>query len=195
MKSWKIGFLSIFVAVLVIGLSSPASAAECAGVSAPNTVTVDGTKLTLNGQGIREATVFKVDVYVASLYVESRSNNGQKLAASDSPKRLVLSFVRDVDRSDVTDAYKESFKKTAGGKHSALAPKLKKLNSWMSAMEEGDTQTYTYVPGDGLEVKINGKTKGTIEGEDFAEAFFKIWLGANPPNEGLQRGLLGGSCD
>ncbi|MFP4598306.1 MAG: chalcone isomerase family protein [Persicimonas sp.] len=195
MKSWKVSFLSIFVAVLVVGLSSSASAAECVGVSVPNTVTVDGTELTLNGQGLREATVFKVDVYVASLYVKSRSNNGQKLATSNSPKRLVLSFVRDVDRSDVTDAYKESFKKTAGSKHSALAPKLNKLNSWMSAMEEGDTQTYTYTPDDGLEVNINGKTKGTIEGKDFAEAFFSIWLGANPPNDGLKRGLLGGSCD
>ena len=28
-------------------------------------------------------------------------------------------------------------------------------------------------------------------GADFAEAFFLIWLGSDPPNAGLKRGLLG----
>lgn len=194
MTRLSMGVLSFLILTVTVGLAGSASAAECEGVKMPASVEVEGTKLSLNGQGLREATILKVDVYVAGLYVENKSNDGQKLASADAKKRLVLSFVRDVDRSDVVDAYTESFKKAAGAKHAQLAPKLKKLNGWMSAMKEGGTQTYTYVPEKGLEVAVNGETKGTIEGADFAEAFFKIWLGSSPPNSGLKRGLLGGKC-
>jgi hypothetical protein len=43
-------------------------------------------------------------------------------------------------------------------------------------------------------VNVNGRSKGTIEGTDFARVFFSIWLGSQPPNPGLRSGLLGGSC-
>ena len=37
-------------------------------------------------------------------------------------------------------------------------------------------------------------SQGTIKGDDFAKAFFSIWLGAKPPNPELKAGLLGGAC-
>jgi hypothetical protein len=43
-------------------------------------------------------------------------------------------------------------------------------------------------------VDVNGTAKGTINGDDFAKAFFSIWLGANTPNPALKRGLIGGAC-
>ena len=59
----------------------------------PNQITVAGQQLVLNGMGIREATVFNVDVYVAGLYVVQRSSDGNAIAASTTHKRLVLHFV------------------------------------------------------------------------------------------------------
>jgi hypothetical protein len=32
----------------------------------------------------------------------------------------------------------------------------------------------------------------TIEGKDFSDALFLVWLGAKPPTEDLKKGLLGG---
>lgn len=191
MKKWIP--IALF-AVLTLGLAVPASAAECEGIKFSDNATVAGQKLVLNGLGIREATMMQIDVYVAGLYVEEKSSSGAKLASADTKKKLVLHFVRDVDKSDIVDAYKESFKNAAGGNYSKLEPKLNKLLGMMSSIKEGQNQTYTYVPGKGVQVEVAGKTKGTIEGGDFAEAFFKIWLGDNPPNEGLKTGLLGGAC-
>ncbi|MEM9191323.1 MAG: chalcone isomerase family protein [Myxococcota bacterium] len=176
--------------VLTALVAAPARARECGGVTMPNAVTVDGTRLTLNGMGIREATMFNVDVYVAGLYVESRSRNGSTIANSDTRRRLVLEFVREVDRSDITDAFSEGFGGGAG-----LAAKIRQLNGWMTAAREGTRFTFTYVPGTGLEVKVGNRVRGTIEGADFATAFFNIWLGSDPPNAGLKSGLLGASCD
>ena len=192
-------FATFFVATLIaLGatLTAPdAQAAECVGVTMPDTITVDGKKLYLNGQGIREATIMKVDVYVAGLYVTEKSSSGSALAKKNAHKRLVLHFVRDVDRDKIVEAYEESFKKAAGSKYGELKSKLDKLNGWMSSIKEGQKQVYTYVPGKGLTVEVAGKTKGTIKGNDFTDAFFRIWLGSDPPNKGLKRGLLGGECD
>lgn len=191
MKRW----IQFAVALLVtVAFVAPADAKKCEGVSMPDSQTVAGEKLVLNGMGVREATIFSVNVYVAGIYVKEKSKDGGKLAAADSPKRLSMEFVRDVEKSKIVDAYRESFKKAAGSKYKANKAKLKELLGWMESVKSGEKHIYTYVPDKGLTVKVEGNEKGTIEGADFAEAFFLIWLGDNPPNEGLKTGLLGGAC-
>lgn len=189
MKRW-IQLVAVIACVTLC--VAPASAEKCTGVTMTDSTTVEGDTLVLNGMGIREATVFSVDVYVAGLYLEERASNGPEIVASDQKKKLVMAFVRDVDESDITDAYRESLNNTASGK--GLATKISKLLGWMEGMSSGETQKYTYVPGEGLTVELKGDERGTIEGGDFAEAFFNIWLGSNPPNAGLKHGMLGGKC-
>jgi hypothetical protein len=160
----------------------------------PDRVNVGGTRLVLNGMGVREATVFNVDVYVAGLYVEHRSRNGQQILDADERRRLVLHLVRDVEREEMVSALRDGFRRNAGGQQSALSARVNQLARMMPELEEGDVMTFTYVPGTGLTVNVNGRSKGTIEGTDFARVFFSIWLGSQPPNPGLRSGLLGGSC-
>ena len=186
MKRW---IQVAIVAVVSLAFVAPAAAEKCAGVSMSDKKTIDGQELVLNGLGIREATIFSVNVYAAGLYIPEKSSDGKKIAAADSPKHLVLHFVRGVEKHKIVDAYRESFNKTAKGK--GLKSKIDKLLGWMESAKEGKEQVYTYVPGKGLTVEVNGKEKGTIEGADFAESFFLIWLGSDRPNAGLKRGLLG----
>jgi hypothetical protein len=186
--------LLAIAATFALTVTSTASAAECVDVKFPEQITVGDDTLTLNGLGLREATMFNVDVYVAALYVPKKLRSGSKLIKSDTKKRLVLRFVRDVEKEKVSEAIQKGMKKSKFGPSKSLQAKANKISSWMSGVKEGDTYTYTYVPGEGVTVEFNGKTKGTIEGTKFAQAFFDIWLGANPPNDGLKTGLLGGSC-
>ncbi len=188
-------FLRLSALAATLSLASPALANECGSVNMPNQITVANTTLVLNGMGIREATVFNVDVYVAGLYVEHRSNNGAAIAASNETKRLVLRFVRDVERDDLTNAWDEGFRRNAGGNLAALQPRIARLNGWMRGVHVGDELTFTYLPGAGVRVHVGSSARGIIEGDDFARVFFSIWLGSNPPNAGLRRGLLGGRCD
>jgi len=163
---------------------------ECKGVNFPEQAQVDGTNLTLNGLGLRQATMLKVNVYVAALYVAKPSNDANAILASNTPKELILQFVRNVSASDLNKAWDEGFDKQL----SAFKDHLATLKSWMTDMKTGDRLIFVHKPGAGVQVDVNGAVKGTIKGDDFAKTFFAIWLGANPPNPGLKAGLLGGAC-
>ena len=167
----------------------PALAASRGGKTFADTVEVAGETLVLNGLGIREATVFNVDVYVAGLYVRTKSANARDLVAADEPKQILLKFVRDVDLEDLADAFTEAFKKNKT--KSKYAKELKKLNGWMTSMTDKDTLSLTYVPGTGTEVRTKGSKRGVIAGAGFASALWSVWLGPNPPNSGLKAGMLG----
>ena len=185
---------SLTMMSLCLALARPAQAAECGGVRMPDSVSVNGVTLPLNGLGLREATVFNVDVYVAALYLEHRSANGPEIAQSTETKRLVLRFVRDVSHEEMAEALQQGFSRNAGGALPALTARINRLNAWMPELHEGSVLTFTYTAGTGVQVQSNGTVRGVIEGDDFARVFFNIWLGPTPPNSGLKRGLLGGHC-
>ncbi len=174
--------------------AATARAKECAGVSMPDRLKIDGKDLVLNGMGLREATVLGIDVYVAGLYLEQRSSDGKKIAAAESLKLVKMTFVRDVSREDMAEQMGEHFRLAAGKDYGKLKPRFDRLSSWLPALHEGDVFTVAYRPGDGLEVRHGSKKLGTIPGADFARAIFSIWLGDKPPNPGLKAGLLGGRC-
>lgn len=176
---------------LLVAFANPAIAGKKAGVTMQDTAVVANKKLYLNGMGLREATFLKVDVYVAGLYVEHVSSNPSKLVNENEVKMLVLRFVRDVDRGDITDAWSSGFKNNATVPVATLKPLIDRLNAWMPKFNDGDTLVFTYFPGEGVTVDINGVRKGILKGEDFARSLFSIWLGPKPPNGALKKGLLG----
>ena len=70
--------------------------------------------------------------------------------------------------------------------------KLKHLWAFFSQeIVEGDTYDITYQTGKGVVCYKNNKELGSIEGMDFKKALFGIWLGKNPADSNLKRGMLG----
>ena len=176
-------------------LGAPAPAAECIGVQVPDSVKAGDTELVLNGLGIRKATFLNVKVYVAGLYLPQKSGDAGQILGADQPWQLSLHFVRDVDASDIRDAFEEGFKKAAGGKLDSLSKRIDVLNAQMVDFKEGQHLSYAYEPAKGTVVDANGKIGTAIEGADFATALLKISIGPEPPNEDLKSGLLGGKCE
>ncbi len=181
---------TLFTALtLSLLLAAPnAFAGKRGGISLPDTQEVAGNILVLNGIGIREATIFNVDVYVAGLYIKAKTKSAAEIINAKNPKKILMHFVRDVEAAKITDAYTEGFKKN-GGK--ALAAKVNKLNSWVVDMKEGDRMAIVYVPGKGTHLVVKGKKTATVAGDKFAEVLFKIFFGPNPPNSDLKEGMLG----
>jgi hypothetical protein len=171
-----------------------ATGKDCKGVNFPDQVQVDGSNLALNGLGWRQATAFKVNVYVAALYVAKTSTDPKALLASNSPSQLILQFVRNVDADDLRKAWSEGFEKNAKDQLPALKERIDTLNGWMADVKTGERLSFIHRPGAGIDVVVGGMAKGTIKGDDFAKAFFSIWLGADPPNPEIKVGLLGGAC-
>ena len=57
-------------------------------------------------------------------------------------------------------------------------------------MEPGDRYALTYLPGEGTELAKNGVRLALVPGEEFAEAYFGIWLGEAPLDRNLRDQLL-----
>lgn len=184
----------IFIGLLAALAMGAAQAKTCEGVAFPDQVQADGATLKLNGLGLRLATFLKVKVYVGALYLAQPSKDANAILKANAAKRLVLHFVREVDHGDLTKAWDEGFENSAGSQLAALKPRIASFKAMMADMKKGEQIRMDHKPGAGVAVTIKGAAKGTIQGDDFARALFAIWLGADPPNDELKSGLLGGAC-
>jgi hypothetical protein len=180
---------ALSVAFALVLAAVPAAAKELAGATMPDTLSVAGKTLKLNGMGLRKKAIFKV--YAAGLYVESPSSDAAAILAADAPKALKMHFLRSVDKAKLVDAYKEGIEANAGQKATAQKAAVDRFYATVADVKDGSVTTYTYVPGAGTVVNRDGKDVATIEGKEFADVLFSIWLGPKPPSEDLQKGLLG----
>ena len=182
----------VLIAITMFGTAA-AHSKECKGINFPEQIQVNGSALLLNGLGMRQATIFKVDVYVAALYVAKTSGDADAILGAAAPYELTLHFVRDVGTGDIAKGWSEGFERNAHGQLPALKERVATLGGWMTDIKKGQRLQFFFNPGVGLQVKVNGATKGAIAGDDFAKAFLSIWLGV-PPNPEVKAGMLGGAC-
>lgn len=175
-----------FILIAALAATS-AFAAEFEGVKVPDSVTVDGKTLQLNGQGLRQKFVFKV--YVASLYVEHPSKNPGDIIKADEVRRVEMKMLRDLDKKAIVDAINEGFEKNTPNM-APLKERLAKFTEKITDVKNGATLTIQYVPGKGTTVE-GTKDTYVAEGKDFADALFSVWLGAKPVDESLKKGMLG----
>ena len=180
--------------VLGIATAGTAGARECDGVSFPEQVQVQGQTLTLNGLGLRKATIFGIKVYVGALYVPHQTNDAAAILSSQQPAEVELRFVFHVTAGQLRDAWQEGFEKSAAGQLPRLQSRIAQLNGWMQSVGSGQRMTFLRIPGTGIQYALDGTVRGTIPGDDFAQAFLGIWLGPSPPSPELRAGLLGGEC-
>jgi hypothetical protein len=164
-------------------------AATLAGVTLPDTETVGGKSLVLNGLGIR--TKMMIKVYVAGLYLEQKTSDPNAIIKSDAPKQIVMKFLHGASKSQMTDAFDESFKDNTPDAVKTMKPDIDRLLAALDAVSSGDTMVFTYVPGTGSSLAINGKEKVTIAGAAFGQVLMSVWFGPKPPNADLKKGMLG----
>ncbi len=167
----------------------PAAARELVGVTMPETLSVGEKTLKLNGLGLRKKAIFKV--YVGGLYLETPSKDAAAILASDQSKAVRMTFLRDVSKSQLKDAFVDGFEANAKEKAASQKAAIEKLYALIPDMKETQTLSFSYVPGAGTTVSLGEKALGLIEGREFAEALFALWLGPKPPSEDLKKGMLG----
>ncbi len=189
-------WLSVAAAALLAFVSpaGQASARECDGISFPEHIQARGETLTLNGLGLRKATIFSIKVYVGALYVAHPTADAEAILNSKDPAEIELRFVFHATAGQLRSAWREGFEKSAPGQLPQLQSRITQLEDWMSGVGSGQRMTFLRIPGVGIQYSLDGTVRGTISGDDFAKAFLAIWLGASPPNPELRAGLLGGPC-
>ena len=161
-----------FVILFLLLLGSPAVAH--ASTPADAVFRAHGANLTLRGQGVLKVG-YVFTVYNARLYMEETAPTPAVL--QDVAKRLEIHYLRDIRAADLVSVGNQTLiRQESPERLASLQERLDRINSWYVDVQAGDQYTLTYVPGVGCELALNGKKLGTIEGADFAQAYFGIWL-------------------
>jgi Chalcone isomerase-like len=183
-------WVRLFWVVGTFSLASitPLWSAEIEGVTFVDSYNAGTTLLKLHSVGLLRYRLF-IKAYVAALYLGEGTQPEQVLA--DVPKRLELQYFWPIAGPDfgkaadavLADNFPASF-------IVSLRSRLDRLHALYENVKPGDRYALTYVPGVGTELALNGTPKGTIEGADFASAYFAIWLGTKPIDTSLKTQLL-----
>ena len=164
-------------------------AAEIEGVHFPDQFRAAEQVLTLRGIGLVRRLVF-VKLCVAGLYLEEGVPADQAL--SNVPKRLEMQSFRAIEGAEFAQEAEEALlKNVPPSTITALRSSIDRLHAAYEDLKPGDRYALTYVPDWGTQLELNGTPKVTIEGPDFAAAYFAIWLGPRPISTKLKAQMLG----
>jgi hypothetical protein len=184
--------LIVLLVLLGYGLASSAGAATLEGVTLPDTYTVDGRPLPLNGIGVRTLTIFHVRIYVAGLYLANPSHDAAAILASPGPKVIRLQFIHSGSKAQVEKEYREGEANNCG--HGECDPSdqadFERLVAAAPAVEPGDKTTYVFT-AKGVKVFANDRMIGDFADADLARHLLWGFIGSHPPSEALRNGLLG----
>jgi hypothetical protein len=186
------GLRSLLLAGLL--LSTPALAAEVAGVKLDDRVKLGTTELTLNGAGVRTRAFFKV--YAIGLYLPEKRSAADAVLGLKGAKRIHIVTLRDLTAQQFADALVEQITKNHGeAELAALKPAVDEFKATLLALNAAPNGTVIdidFAPDDGTRLGVNGQARGKpISGEDFYRALLRVWLGEKPAQGDLKDALLG----
>ena len=178
------------ICFFVLFLSSPATGASLGDVSLPDSITENGSSLKLNGMGMRTFAFF--DVYAAGLYLPAPSTDDAAILAGDTPRVMVMHFLREVEAKKIAAAWMDGLEANTPGADASLKERFVRLGSMMETLDEGQTLECAYVPGMGTTIRVRGEVMGSIQGKDFSDALLACWIGPEPgPGKKFKAGVLG----
>ena len=169
---WAVGLMAALFSMITVAAPRHAAAAELEGVRFAERRQVGDASLELNCVGLLRYK-YVIKAYVAALYLGSGVAPSDVLG--DVPKRLEISYFWNLDAETRVK----------------LRPRLDRINALN--VKPGDRYALTYIPGVGTELSLNEQRKGVIPGADFANAYFRIWLGEQPIDTSFRDRLL--ACD
>lgn len=182
------------LAGLVLSLGVLAAPLEISGIKLDDPIDLNGTKLQLNGAGIRYKAIFKV--YVAALYLGKKAATPDEVYAAQGPKRISVTLLREIDSNELGKSFTKAFQENAPkAEMSKLIPGLLKMGQVFSdqkRMMSGEGFNIDWVPGTGTVISVKGKPQGEpIKEVEFFNAMTRIWLGSQPADWKLKDELLG----
>ncbi len=162
-------------------------------INVPEQITQSGSQqsLILNGAGIR--TKFFISVYIGALYLPAKQTTVTTILQNNTPRRIMMyCLYHEIDKDKLVDAWNEGFNENNNEQTlKQLRNRLDEFNKLFPALHKGDIVYLDYVPGKGTTLSFNGKSLGTISGEDFNIALLKVWLGEEPADSDLKAAMLG----
>ena len=167
---------------------------DVSGVKFDNTLDLRGSKLQLNGAGVRYKAVFKV--YAAGLYLGKKSSTPEEVLSQTSNRRIQVVMLRDIDAGELGKLFSRGVEDNMPkSDFSRVVPALLRMSQMFSdykQLKTGDVFTIDWVNGVGTIISIKGKPYGEpFKEPEFFNALLSIWLGKQPADWKLKDALLG----
>ena len=182
--------------LLCLALPAPASTepTTAAGVKFEPTLDLGGSKLQLNGAGVRYKAVFKV--YAAGLYLEKKASTPAEVYALRGPKRISVTMLRDIDSTELGKLFsrgmEDNMDKAAFSKLIPGVLRMSQIFSEHKKLMAGEQFVVDWLPGTGTQVTVKGVPQGEpFKEPEFFNALLGIWLGSQPADWTLKDALLG----
>lgn len=189
--------------VLLAGAASliaarPALARRYEGHEFPDSLELEGRRLSLNGVGKRAVAVIKG--YLAALYLPQPASSPEAIYAAAGPKKLQILMLLDVSTEEFIKAVEKGVRRNCSEAEQAeIAPSLSQFVTQLRAVgkvRNKDLIELDQLPSQATQIRLNGRAIGApIAGGAFYTALLKVFLGQRPVDARLKRGLLGGSPD
>ncbi|WP_170162280.1 chalcone isomerase family protein [Caldimonas tepidiphila] len=190
--SWLSPLLAACLVLLAPAV--PAQTTELEGAKFEHELQLGGSRLQLNGAGVRYKAIFKV--YAAGLYLDARTQAPEAVLSTAAPRRLSIVLLRDIDANELgklftrgmeQNATREEFSKSIAG-----IARLGEVFAAKKRLAAGESFQVDWLPGQGTVILINGKPAAEpIREPEFYSALMKIWLGKEPADAQLKKALLG----
>lgn len=179
----------ILLGLLLLGLMAPRAEATAEALF-PQEITLAEESFQKLGE-YRYVYRFLFDLYDAALYAPADATAEEVLAAA-TPFRLQFRYLRTIDKTIIMKSADRMLEKNLSPEEKAqIGDRVARINEAYTTVNAGDTSSLTYQTSRHTTLKINGEPKLTIEGEDFAKLYFRIWLGPHPISKSLKANLLG----
>ncbi|WP_374667259.1 chalcone isomerase family protein [Ramlibacter sp.] len=186
--------LVLGLGALVLAAGAIAQPVTVSGVKYDDAMDLKGSKLQLNGAGIRYRGPFKV--YTAGMYLSKKAGTPEEAFAATGAKRISITMLREIDSGELgklfTRGVEDNMEKAAFSK---LIPGLMRMSQIFTdtkKLNPGDTFTIDWIPGTGTVISVRGVQQGEpFKEAEFYTALMRIWLGPSPADWKLKENLLG----
>lgn len=178
-------FLLLLSCTLFLG------AKEISGITIEDSYVRENVSYSLQGAGVRDK--FFMDMYVLALYTTQSYSEAKTIVQADTPMSMRLHITSSLISSEKMEAAtREGFLNATKGKAGALQSQIETFIAvFKEPIVPNDLYELVYTPDKGVMIYKNKILKNTIEGLDFKQALFSIWLGEKPAQESLKKALLG----
>ncbi len=180
---------ALFIIILTTAHTRGADTVEIEGVKFPLSYTHENRKLTLRGYAVLNY-MYIIKAYAGAFYLEEGKVRADSLGKS--ARILELEYFRNIKGEDFAEATEVMIKKNVTpAQYQAMKDRVDKFNSLYRDVKPGDRYRAIYIPGKGTSLYHNNRLISTTGGDDFAFAFFSVWLGKNPIDINFRSKLLG----
>lgn len=176
--------------------AAPALASEVQldGYSFPDTATVAGQNLVLNG--VAASSILSTRSSIVGFYLPSKQKTTEAATTVKGAKRIQFYMVRTVSARDLSNALLDRIRQNVSPEefraNIVSTAQLGTVFSTIPRINKGDKVVIDYTPATAsTEFTLNGQKIGeTIQGESFFPMMMKVWIGPKV-RDTTRDGLLG----